>query len=91
MNRTQLVSTALCCFFACTLSIATVSADNFDSNPVSTLTPIEDNPQVAIQDRQPILESNPISAENWLSDEAWLLCSVVIALVGVTIMRKTVH
>lgn len=90
MNRTGLLSTLLFCLFACTLSIATNAAENFDRNPNAPHTPFTEYPQVKIQDQQPIRDSNPISAAIWLSDEVWLIGSVVIALVGVTIMRKTV-
>lgn len=91
MKRSQLLSTALCCFFACALSITPVAGEHFDSNPYSLHTLSEDNPQVNIQGKQTVLGSDASSAADWMSDEVWLFCSVVIALVGVAIMRKAMN
>jgi len=74
---------------ACALSISPVAAEHFDSNPYSLRTSSKENPQVSSQGKQTVLDSDASSTTDWMSDEAWLSCSVVIALVGVIIIRKT--
>ncbi|MDH3559700.1 MAG: hypothetical protein OEN52_01945 [Gammaproteobacteria bacterium] len=91
MKRSRLLLTVLGCLLACVISVATIAAENLDSHPYALLTPIAVVPKAELHASPPVRSNDPGQVDNWISDEIWLICSVVIALVGITIMRKTIN
>ena len=79
MRKIRLLSMASTCIFAAGL---TISADAANSESYSLDTHSGEHLTRT---------SQPVSATKLVSDEVLLLGSAVIGLIGITIMRKTLH
>jgi len=83
MKKLRLLSMASISFFAASLAISANAA-------ISETYPL-DSQSVNLGGEHVTSTSQQVSATNLVSDEVLLLGSAVIGLVGITIMRKTLH
>jgi hypothetical protein len=83
MKKLRLLSMALSCLFAATLAVSANAAvgESFSS----------DSQSINFGGEQPTRPTQQVSATNLVSDEVMLLGAAIIGLLGITIMRKTLH
>lgn len=83
MKKVRRLSMALACLFAATLAVSAHAAigESYSS----------DSQGINFGGEQAIRTSQQVSATNLVSDEVLLLGSAIIGLIGITIMRKTLH
>lgn len=83
MKKLRLLSMALICFFAASLSIS-VNAAISESFSL-------DSHSVNFDSEHVINTNTQVPATKRVSDEVLLLGAAIIGLIGITIMRKTLH
>lgn len=83
MTKLRLLSLAATCFFAASLGISANAAISESFSPNSH--------SVKLGSEQVIRASQQGPATNMVPDEILLLGSAIIGLIGITIMRKTLH
>jgi hypothetical protein len=91
MVRNRLSRSALGGFLACIISASTVNAEHATRDADPYISPFTPAPQAEPLGNQAVEGDVAGTSNAWISDEIWLVFSVVIAVLGVTIMRKTVN
>ena len=83
MKKLRLLSMALSCLFAASMAVSANAAIGESYSP--------DSQDINFGGEHVTSTSQQVSATNLVPDEVLLIGSAIIGLIGITIMRKTLH